>query len=170
MDAMREMRQTAPYPQPLADLLAEFSLPGRDWKVTLADVVRDPAEYGRGESSGLTLCILVTAPDTQHPELLTRVMNYFPVPPATWDARGWRRWLLERCRDVDLHELCEAFTIAGEQPYAPSHGPGNDPYIVREIGTAEDAAWRFNQPRPIESGPENHCPNPLAHIEVRGRP
>jgi hypothetical protein len=24
------------------------------------------------------------------------------------------------------------------RPYAPSHGPGNDPYMVREVGTTID--------------------------------
>lgn len=29
------------------------------------------------------------------------------------------------------------------RPYAPSHGPGNDPYLIREIGTVEDVETSF---------------------------
>jgi hypothetical protein len=140
--------QMAPYPQALADLVAQVSVAGRDWRFWLGDVRRDDPAMGRGESAGLTLTILITTADTRHPDRRVSVYFYFPVPPATYDARSWRRWLLERCRDVDLHELLEAFTIGTEVPYAPSHGPGNDPYMIREVGTAEDAEWAYNQPRP----------------------
>jgi len=146
-------RQLAPYPHALADLVRQVSTPGRNWRFWLADEIRDPAEYGRGEASGLTLTIMITSPDARHPDRTVRVRFLFPVPPATYDMRSWRRWLFERCRDVDLHELCEAFTIGESTPYAPSHGPGNDPYLVREVGTAADADWRYNEPRPaVETG------------------
>jgi hypothetical protein len=65
------------------------------------------------------------------------------VPPAAYDVRSWQRWLFDRIGDVDTHERCEHFIVAGEHPYAPSHGPGNDPYLVREIGTALDVATSF---------------------------
>src|SRR5258708_6401374 len=81
-------RQTAPYPHVLAELVRQVSTPGRNWQFRLADEIRDPAGYGRGEASGLTLDILVTAPDTYSPDKLTRTRFLFPVPPATYDARS----------------------------------------------------------------------------------
>jgi hypothetical protein len=132
------MKQTAPYPHVLASLAGGLELTTRPgWQVTLEDIDR-----GQG-SAGLTLVVLIRAPDSYEPERLTRVAHYFPVPPAAFDMRSWRRWLFERLRDVDTHELCEGFTIDGAKPYAPSHGPGSDPYLVREIGTREDQRMSF---------------------------
>ena len=37
----------------------------------------------------------------------------------------------------------ELFQIGEEHPYAPSHGPGNDPYMIREVGTVEDQRTSF---------------------------
>ena len=70
-------------------------------------------------------------------------MHYFPVPPAAYDVRSWRRWLLEQVLLVERHEACEFFQLAGDRPYAPSHGPGNDPYLIRELGTDEDVRTSF---------------------------
>lgn len=44
---------------------------------------------------------------------------------------------------VELHERCECFQIGSEKPYAPNHGPGRDPYVMMELGTAEDAATSY---------------------------
>ncbi len=66
------------------------------------------------------------------------MVHYFPVPPAAYDRRSWRRWLFECCREVSTHEDMEYFTINGVKPFAPSHGPGNNPYLVREVGTEID--------------------------------
>ena len=33
------------------------------------------------------------------------------------------------------------------RPYAPSHGFGQDPYIVREVGTREDQQMSFRNER-----------------------
>ena len=45
--------------------------------------------------------------------------------------------------EVERHEACEFFQIDGERPYAPHHGPGNDPYIVFDHGTDEDVRTSF---------------------------
>jgi hypothetical protein len=37
----------------------------------------------------------------------------------------------------------ESLAIDDERPYSPSHGPGNDPYFVREIGTELDQKTSF---------------------------
>jgi hypothetical protein len=104
----------------------------KNWHVSLRNVDR-----GQG-SIGLTLVVLITAPDTYHPETIVRVNHFFPVPPAAYDARSWRRWLFEQILLVEKHEAMEFFQIDGVRPYAPHHGPGNDPYIVFEHGTDEE--------------------------------
>lgn len=60
------------------------------------------------------------------------------------------RWLFDRLGDVDTHERCENFLIHDSpgsehvtRPYAPSHGPGSNPYLVREVGTVEDVETSF---------------------------
>jgi hypothetical protein len=128
--------QTAPYPDALAELVN--ALKYRDgFTFRLAEMDR-----GQG-SEGLTLVINLTGPDSYHPEQTISVNHLFPVPPAAYDVRSWRRWLFDRIGDVELHERCEFFELAGEKPYAPSHGPGNDPYLVRELGTEVDRRTSF---------------------------
>jgi hypothetical protein len=65
--------------------------------------------------------------------------HYFPVPTATYNEKTWRRWVFERCRGVENDELGEWFRIGSEWPFAPLHGPGEDPYTVHEFRPAEDA-------------------------------
>jgi len=67
------------------------------------------------------------------------VLHYFPVPTTTWNKKSWRRWVFECCRRVEDHELGEWFRCDGERPFAPLHGPGNDPYTIREVSTEEEA-------------------------------
>lgn len=123
--------QSAPYPQALADLIE--GLHYRDgFRFGLTDMDR-----GQG-SEGLTLVINITGPDSYHPDKVISVNHLFPVPPAAYDMRSWRRWLFDQIGLVELHERCEFFQVDGEKPYAPSHGPGNDPYLVREVGTDLD--------------------------------
>lgn len=122
-------RQHAPYPDELAGLVANCTLdPG--WIVELRDVDR-----GQG-SKGLTLCITVLVFDSYHPDQgrTYRVIHYFPVPPASFNRRSWMRWLFDRYLDVLAHEGAEMFKIGAERPYAPLHGPGNDPYTVFPLG------------------------------------
>jgi hypothetical protein len=130
------MAQIAPDPLPLRELVDGLTYKN-GWHVTVEDVDR-----GQG-SSGLTLCILTTTPDSYHPEHRRRVMHYMPVPPAAFDRRSWRRWLFEQLLLVERHEACEFFQIHGVRPYAPHHGPGNDPYIVFEHGTDTDVRTSF---------------------------
>ncbi len=47
--------------------------------------------------------------------------------------------MFERCRGVENHELGEWFRIGSEWPFAPLHGPGEDPYTVHEFRHADDA-------------------------------
>jgi hypothetical protein len=168
------MRQEAPDPEPLIGLVKNYRpKPGQRVFLTSPD-------YDRGQGSkGLTLIITITGPDSYHPDRTISVNHLFPVPPAAYDYRSWRRWLFDRLGDVDTHERCEWFQVqvpAGpehraaydndtvvpctcergtdhhgdsppqvrvERPYAPSHGFGQDPYLVREIGTEEDRRMSF---------------------------
>lgn len=136
--------QSAPYPEKLAELVNKLQYkPG--WTFDLLHIDRDKAPDGTVLGAGLTLDIVTKGYDSYHPERGQNysVHHYRPVPPATYDMRSWRRWLLDQIRLVEDHEACEFFVIDGERPYAPSHGPGNDPYIIREIGTEEDQRTSF---------------------------
>lgn len=125
------MSQHAPYPAALATLVSNLTYrPG--WRFELTDLDR-----GQG-SQGLTLCIHVTGPDSYHPEKTIHVVHYMLVPPASYNERSWQWWLFEQCLLVERHECMEFFTIGGEKPYRPLHGPGNDPYLITELsGDAE---------------------------------
>lgn len=125
-----------PFPTLLAEHVGELHYKS-GWDVTLEDVDR-----GQG-SKGLTLCILITTPNSYNPDRMRRVMHYMPVPPAAYDRRSWQRWMLEQVLLVERHEACEFFTIGTDKPYAPHHGPGNDPYIVFDHGSDEDVRTSF---------------------------
>ncbi len=132
----RVMTQTAPWPDVLAELVAVLKYkPG--WHFALYDLDR-----GQG-SKGLTLVITVHTPDSYQPDRTIAVAHYMIVPPAAYDARSWRRWLFEQVLLVERHEAMEFFTVDGDKPFAPNHGPGRDPYTVHEVGTDEDRRTSF---------------------------
>jgi hypothetical protein len=126
------MKQVASYPKILDSLVARLRYK-EGWDFTLVDLDR-----GQG-SGGLTLIIGVDGPDSYHPEHNLKVLHYMIVPPAAYNEQSWRRWLLNQIQLVETHEMCEFFMIDGIRPYAPHHGPGNDPYTIFEQGTAEEA-------------------------------
>lgn len=132
------MIQQAPEPVALYRLVEQLEYrPG--WTFTLS-------EQDRGqESIGLTLDIVTSGYNSYHPERgqTYGVHHLMPVPPAAYDKRSWRRWLFEQLLLVERHEAMEFFQIDGMRPYAPHHGPGNDPYIVFELGTVEDVRTSF---------------------------
>lgn len=147
----REMRQVAPYPQELADLVAALRYRQHlGWRVWLEDdLQRDKPGRHSGESRGLTLVVQRCGPNSYHHAEHMVVNHYFPVPPATYNRQSWMRWLFDRLGDVDTHERMEDFAFATvvevrpgtaernadkaevlERPLAPCHGPGWDPYAV----------------------------------------
>lgn len=87
------------------------------------------------------LVITVPGYDSARPSEITEytVSHYFPVPEATFNAASWRRWIFECCRRLENHELGEWFRIGAERPFAPLHGPGEDPYTVHEFRPVADA-------------------------------
>lgn len=132
------MNQEAPFPEILDSLVKRLRYrPG--WIIRLMDIDR-----GQG-SKGLTLIITTKGYDSYHPDNGEnyRVNHYMPVPPAAYNEQSWRRWLLEQFMLVERHECCEFFLIDGKRPYAPHHGPGNDPYVVFERGTDEEARTMY---------------------------
>lgn len=130
------MRQEAPYPYVLQELVDGLIYKPL-WTFTLEDLDRSQG------SVGLTLCILITTTDSYDHTRKRSVMHYMLVPPASYDMRSWRRWLFEQILLVERHEAAEFFTIDGVKPYAPHHGPGNDPYIVFDHGTDEDVRTSY---------------------------
>lgn len=131
-------QQTSPYPSILEDLVRRLKYrPG--WRIMLANIDRGQ------ESRGLTLIITTLGYDSYNPNdgESYRVNHYMPVPPAAYNEQSWRRWLLDQLLLVERHEACEFFVIDGVRPYAPHHGPGNDPYIVFERGTDEEARTMY---------------------------
>jgi hypothetical protein len=136
------MRQIAPQPGVLLDLVSRLEYrPG--WEFDLSDIDR-----GQG-SEGLTLVITTLGYNSYHADRgeSYRVNHYMPVPPAAYDERSWQRWLFEQLLLVERHECMEFFAFRNGdnaiRPYAPSHGPGNDPYIVRELGDDVDQKTSF---------------------------
>jgi len=139
------MEQTAPYPSELKALVDALRYK-HGWYFTLAS-----RDRGQG-SEGLTLDITTLTTNSYHPTVCEfcssavtgyRVHHYFIVPAAAYDMRSWRRWLFDQVVLVERHEAAEFFKIDNDRPYAPSHGPGNDPYLIREVGTDLDARTSF---------------------------
>jgi hypothetical protein len=127
----------APDPLVLRELVAALSYrPG--WTFSLVD------GFDRGQGcSGLTLIILVVAPDSYDHARTVRVQHFMPVPGAAYDLRSWRRWLLDQILLVEQHEACEYFKIGDARPYAPNHAPGRDPWTIVETGSADDATTSY---------------------------
>lgn len=135
--------QLGPYPAELAALVASTTYrPG--WDVTLAVIERDPATTHGSASRGLTLIITTQGVNSYHHEQDNyRVNHFFAVPPATYNRANWMRWLFDQYRLVEEHECMEFFTIDGEKPYAPNHGPGENPYTIHEATDAIARATSF---------------------------
>lgn len=137
--------QEGPYPAELDELVRNLSYrPG--WSFELKpDLVRDEAPDGTALTQGLTFVVRTMGYDAYHPERGQNygVYHYFPVPAATYNAQSWRRWLLDCLIKVETHEACEFFTIFEVKPFAPTHGPGDDPYTIKEYATDQQRRTRF---------------------------
>lgn len=140
---MPDLTQTAPDPTELRSLVADLQLyPG--WTVTLHD------NYDRGQGCrGLTLLIDALVPESTgdaYPGIARgqsiRVHHLFPVPAAAFNRSSWQRWLLDRFLDVQTHEACEFFRVAGDRVFAPHHSRGEDPYVIWQIGDHATASKR----------------------------
>jgi hypothetical protein len=69
------------------------------------------------------------------------VDHYHPVPITTFNEKSWRRWVFEQCLRTMNHEIGESLRFGTEElrPFAPMHGPGEDPYTVHEWRPESDA-------------------------------
>lgn len=81
-------------------------------------------------------CIDAYHPDKPRPMPLS---HFHPVPIATYNEKTWKRWIYEQCRRVENHEIGEWLRWGDERPFAPLHGPGEDPYTVHEYRDESDA-------------------------------
>lgn len=139
LELTKQNEQEAPFPRELEDLVDNLQYrPG--WTCEL-ERRRD-----RGQGSvGLTLAIYTLGYDTYHPDRgqTYRVVHYMIVPAANYNRQSWQRWLLEQFLLVERHECCEFFKIGKKRPYAPHHGPGNDPYIIFEHGSDIDTRTMY---------------------------
>jgi hypothetical protein len=137
-DTPTELRQVAPYPQILADLVDQLKY-RQGWHFYLEDTDR-----GQG-SKGLTLVITTLGYNTYHVEEGEnyQVNHYMPVPPASYNLVSWQYWLFEQCLLVEKHEAMEFFRVGGDRPYAPNHGFGWSPYLVTEVATETDRRTNF---------------------------
>lgn len=96
------------------------------------------------EDEALRLVIGVTSQDA-YDESRSRITDHhFPVPTATYNEKSWQRWIFEMCRRLENHELGEWFRVSNERPFAPLHGPGEDPYTVHEFRPYVDALTTQN--------------------------
>lgn len=91
------------------------------------------------EDGSLRLVITVDGYDSYNTDQPNRVAHFFPVPMATYNEKSWRRWMFDMCLRVENHEMGEWFKIGDERPFAPLHGPGEDPYTVHEFRNDVDA-------------------------------
>jgi hypothetical protein len=133
------MTQSAPYPVELADLVKRWRYrPG--WRAWLEDRLRDGADTHGDEGRGLTLCVLADVQDSYHPEVRRPVVHYRIVPAATFNRDSWRRWVRDQMIDIETHEAMEWLRFVEDdgtevRPFAPMHGPGDDPYSLVEYAT-----------------------------------
>lgn len=145
------MNQSAPYPHSLQDTLLSLSYKN-GWSFELRDMVRDPINTHGAEGRGLTLIISIVTPDSYNKRRTIQVNHYFIVPAATYHITSWRRWLLDCILKVEQHEACEFFTLWDPEvddervfvkPFAPLHGPGEDPYRIVEYATGTQRRTSF---------------------------
>lgn len=116
----------------LAGLVSQVSYKD-GWGFELREVDREQG------SEGLTLCISAPVKDS-YSDTIINILHYMPVPPAGYDERTWKRWIVDQVILVETHEALEFFRINDEVVFPPNHGPGRNPYSILEVQSAGDAA------------------------------
>ena len=101
---------------------------------------------GPGEGLSWVLFITIDGHNNYAAEEPFIVTHCHPVPETTYNEKTWRRWILEQCIRTMNHELGEALRFGPneERPFAPMHGPGEDPYTIHEIRSEQDALTTQN--------------------------
>lgn len=103
------------------------------------------------EADTLELRILVKGTNNYKPEEYFPVNHCHPVPHTTYNEKTWRRWIFEQCMRTLTHEVGELLNFNGVRPFAPMHGPGEDPYTIHEWRPETDALT--TQDGSLRSGP-----------------
>lgn len=111
----------------LAKLIDEMNGPP-NW--TFDFLVREGAPF---------FMIYVPAKDNYDPSKERTTSHEHPVPFADYNAKTWRKWIFDRCRASMDHEMGEMVRWGDVRPFAPTHGPGECPYTVREYRDPIDA-------------------------------
>lgn len=78
-----------------------------------------------------------------------------PVPWAAYNAMTWKEWLYERCLLSMTHEMGEMVRWGDVRPFAPTHGPGDDPYRPRQYRDPIDALTTQRGMVRVEHGLQN---------------
>lgn len=77
--------------------------------------------------------------DAYNPTQSMPLSHFHAVPKTTFNEASWRRWVFEQCRRTENHEIGEWLRWGDERPFAPLHGPGEDPYTVHEFRLEQDS-------------------------------
>lgn len=149
--------QIAPWPDELVELIETFRYKpgwtfrfvpdlGRDFEPDDHNHVKEP--IGRGATLVITSLTYNSYRDYKTSDVPDYRVNHFKiVPPATFNRNAWRRWILDMCIEVEIHEACEfARWVNGdevERPFAPLHGPGENPYVIHEYASEEQRRTSF---------------------------
>lgn len=107
------MRQYAPYPQILHDLVYDPPMHltvHPNWRFRLTDRIRDPADTHIGEAGGLTFTVTAFTQDAYSDEL-RGVDHLFPVPAATYDRQSWQLWIKDCLLSIHDHEINEGLVF-----------------------------------------------------------
>lgn len=93
------------------------------------------------EDGAKRLVIKIVGFDNYAPTKPLTINHVHPVPITTYNEKTWRRWIFEQCLRTMNHEIGESLRFGKEElrPFAPIHGPGEDPYTVHEIRSEQDA-------------------------------
>jgi hypothetical protein len=100
------------------------------WSFELAD-----------ENGAKRLVITIAGVDNYDHSRRRTISHFHPVPICTYSVRAWRRWIFDHCIATMNHEIGESLRFGPEElrPFAPMHGPGENPYTVHEIRPEIDA-------------------------------
>lgn len=158
--SVSEMVQWAPWPTDLESAVAELRyLDG--WRFRLFDGPRDYASDDVARETpiagGLTFEIFVPCHDAYHPERYRPVVHWHPVPAATFNRDAWEHWIFARLCETLVHEAGEharfelhggtsedgVDNISTRRPFAPMHGPGDNPYVTPVVVTDEQRRTSF---------------------------
>ncbi len=93
------------------------------------------------EDGAKRMVITICGADNYAPDRKLTISHYHPVPITTYNEASWRRWIFDHCLATMNHEIgeCLRFGDTPVRPFAPMHGPGENPYTVHEIRPEIDA-------------------------------